>query len=259
MDLFQPLKKHTAMSLQGKVALVTGGSRGIGAAIARHLAKEEADLAISYNASADAAEAVLNDLRAAGVRAEAFQANAADPAAMAGLIHAVVEHFGRLDILVNNAGVYQTNPVHETTDEQYAQNMDVNVRGVFAAVREAAQHLGDDGRIVNIGSIVASTGVPGNSVYGASKAAVGAMTRAWAKEFGARGITVNTVHPGPIDTDMNPGDPAHNPMAETMASFTALGRYGTADEVASVVAFLASDAARYVTGADIAVDGGMGA
>jgi 3-oxoacyl-[acyl-carrier protein] reductase len=135
--------------------------------------------------------------------------------------------------------------------------MDVNLRGTFAAIREAAKHLADNGRIVNLGSVVAKVGMPQNAIYGAAKASVTILARSVAKELGARGITVNTVHPGPIDTDMNPGTPDKNPMAETLAGMTALGRYGTADEVASVIAFLASDDAAYVSGAEITVDGGM--
>ncbi|MEL6616854.1 MAG: SDR family oxidoreductase, partial [Bacteroidota bacterium] len=214
-------------------------------------------VAISYNSSPDRAEAVVAEIREEGGTAEAFQANAASADASGQLVRDVVERFGRLDILVNNAGVYETGPVAEFTDELYDKSLDVNVRGPFATVRAAAEHLADGGRIINIGSIVAGRGFPGNSVYGATKAAVASMTRAWAKEFGGRGITVNAVEPGPIDTEMNPADPTQNPAAEMMASFTALGRYGTAGEIASTVAFLVSDGAAYITGATLPVDGGL--
>ncbi len=243
-------------TLTGKVALVTGGSRGIGAATAKRLAREGAAVALSYNTSAEAAESVVAAIRAGGGDAEAFQADAALPEAVGALVDAVVERFGRLDILVNNAGVYVTAPIHESNGEVYSQNFDVNVRAVYEAVHHAAPKLSDGGRIVNIGSVVAQRGFPGNSAYGASKAAVAAMGRAWAQELGGRGITVNTVHPGPIDTDMNPADPTKNPMAETLAGTTALKRYGTADEVAKTIAFLVGPAS-YITGADIPVDGGM--
>ena len=243
--------------LSNRVALVTGGSRGIGAATAKRLASDGATVAISYNSSPDAAEAVVSEIREAGGTAEAFRADAASAAANAELVDAVIERFGGLDVLVNNAGVYQTAPVHETTDEAYDANLDVNLRGSFATIRTAAPHLRDGGRIVNVGSVVAKNGFPGNAIYGAAKAGATVLAKAVAKELGGRGITVNTVHPGPIDTDMNPSDPDQNPMAETLASMTALGRYGTADEIASTIAFLVSDEAAYITGAEITVDGGM--
>ena len=243
--------------LTGKVALVTGGSRGIGAATARRLASDGATVAISYNASPDAAQAVVDEITAAGGTARAYAADAASAEAGAGLVRRVVEDHGGLDILVNNAGVYRTGPVHEFSDEDYDANLDVNLRGSFSTIREAARHLRDNSRIINLGSVVGKTGMPGHSVYGATKAAVTLLAKAVAKEVGGRGITVNTVHPGPIDTDMNPADPAQNPYAETMAGMTALGRYGTADEVAAAVSFLASDDAAYITGAELTVDGGM--
>ena len=243
--------------LIGKVALVTGGSRGIGAATARRLARDGATVALSYNSSPDKAQAVVDEITAAGGTAQAYRADAADADAGAALVRQVVEDHGGLDILVNNAGVYRTGPVHEFSDEDYDANLDINLRGSFATIREAAAHLRDHGRIVNIGSVVGKVGFPGNSVYGATKAAVTILARSVAKELGGRGITVNTVHPGPIDTDMNPADPDQNPMAEPMAGMTALGRYGTADEVASAIAFFASDESAYVTGAELTVDGGM--
>ena len=246
-------------SLSGPVALVTGGSRGIGAAIARRLAADGTHVALAYRTSVDAAQRVVDELREHGVEAEAFQADVADATAAADLIDRVVERFGRLDVLVNNAGVYLTGPVTETPDADFDQTIDTNVRAVFAAVRQAASVLSEGGRIITIGSVVAHKGFPGASVYGASKAAVSALTRSWAREFGPQGITVNVIDPGPIDTDMNPADPAKNPGAEMMASATALGRYGQAEEVASAVAFLASPEASYITGASIPVDGGIAA
>ena len=243
--------------LSGKVALVTGGSRGIGAATARRLAADGATVALSYNASAGAAEAVVRQITEAGGTAQAYRADAADPQATTDLLDAVVRDHGRLDVLVNNAGVYLTGSTDATSESDFDTTMAVNVKAVYTAGQAAASRLAQGGRIVNIGSVVALTSFPGHAAYAASKAAVTAFSGVWAKELGARGITVNTVHPGPIDTDMNPADPDQNPMAETMASFTALGRYGTADEIASAVAYFASPEAGYVTGAELTVDGGM--
>ncbi len=245
------------MSLSGKVALVTGGSRGIGAATAQRLAADGATVAISFNSSPDRAQQVVDAITQAGGTAQAYQADAASSDASAQLVRDVVADHGGLDILVNNAGVYKTGPIAEFTDADYDANVDINLRGSFATIREASKHLNDNGRIINLGSVVGKVGFPQNAVYGAAKAAVTILARSVAKELGGRGITVNTVHPGPIDTEMNPGSPAQNPMAETMAGMTALGRYGTADEVANVIAFLASDQASYVSGAEITIDGGM--
>ena len=241
--------------LQGKVALVTGGSRGIGAATAKRLARDGAAVALTYLNSEEAARSVVEAIRSEGGQAEAFRADAASANDMDRIVGQVVDHFGRLDILVNNAGVYLVGPTSDLTDETFEQTIATNVRAVFSAVRAASEVMGDGGRIVNIGSVVAySAPFPGASVYGSSKAAVTAMTRSWAREFGQKGITVNVVHPGPIDTDMNPGDGEFAPMLSQM---TALGRFGKAEEVADVIGFLASPAASYVSGTEIAVDGGM--
>jgi 3-oxoacyl-[acyl-carrier protein] reductase len=245
--------------LQGRVALVTGGSRGIGAAIAKRLAADGADVAISYVASADRAQAVVREIEGTGTRAASFKADQADPAQVAGLVKAVVEHFGRLDILVNSAGVFVAGPVDdpaadvEGLDRQFA----VNVGGVAVAVRAATAHLKQGGRIITIGSTVGTRAPwPGLADYSASKAAVAAYTRGWARDLGPRGITVNTVQPGPIDTDMNPADGA---FSEKANAGTALGRYGRPEEIAAAVAFLASPDAAYITGATLDVDGGFNA
>jgi 3-oxoacyl-[acyl-carrier protein] reductase len=246
--------------LTGKVALVTGSSRGIGAAIARTLADDGADVAISYSASADKAKAVVNDLLEKGVRAHAFKADQADAKAVEALVKSVVERFGRLDILVNNAGVFVTGQVHDRANNlaELDRLFAVNVGGVAAAVRAAAPLMGEGGRIISIGSVVGdATPWPGASDYSASKGAVAAYTRGWARDLGPKGITVNNVQPGPIDTDMNPA--ANGEFANLQNTKTALGRYGKPEEVAAAVAFLASPSAAYITGATLNVDGGFNA
>jgi 3-oxoacyl-[acyl-carrier protein] reductase len=243
--------------LIGKVALVTGGSRGIGAAIARSLADDGADIALSYVSNAEKANDLVRELQGKGVGAVAFQADQARPEEVAALIRKVALHFGHLDILVNNAGVFITGPVGEVTEDDVARQFAINVGGVNAAVREAAKLMTEGGRIISIGSMGAdSSPWPGISDYSATKAAVAAYTRGWARDLGPKGITVNVVQPGPIDTDMNP---ASGEFAPAQKAGTALGRFGRPEEVGATVAFLASKGAAFITGASIAVDGGYSA
>jgi 3-oxoacyl-[acyl-carrier protein] reductase len=245
--------------LNGKVALVTGGSRGIGAAIAKALADDGADVAISYAASADKADAVVKELSKKGVRAEAFRADQANAKEVEGLVDAVVKRFGCLDILVNNAGVFASGPVHDRANNlaEIERLFAVNVGGVATAVRTAAPLMPDGGRIISIGSVAGDTSPwPGIADYSATKGAVAAYTRGWARDLGSRGITVNTVQPGPIDTDMAPQD---GEVADGLKARTVIGRYGKPEEVAAAVAFLASPAASYITGTTLNVDGGYSA
>ncbi len=242
--------------LSQKVALVTGGSRGIGAAIVRRLAAEGAAVAFSYVGSKEIAEKLALSLDATGKRVSAIQADQADSAQVTELVRRTHRQFGRLDILVNNAGVFVTGSVDDPSadidafDRQFA----INVKGVATAVRAAAPLLSDGGRIINIGTVFATrVPVPGVGDYAASKAAVAAYTRAWARDLGPRGITVNDVQPGAIATDMNPETSDFAPYLKQIA---ALGRYGQPEEIASAVAFLASSDASYITGTVLNVDGG---
>lgn len=243
--------------LKGKIAFVTGGSRGIGAAIARHLAGRGADVAITYVNTPDRAHALAQALRATGVRAQAYAADAASPDQVRQAVGQAAHDMGGLDILVNNAGIFIAGDMATLPQADFQRTMDVNVGAVFAAMQAALPHMRHGGRIINIGSCLAGrTGQAGLAVYAASKSALVGLTKGAARDLGPRGITVNLVHPGPIDTDMNP---AHGEGAAEAAAGLALQRYGNVDDIAGMVGYLASPAANYVTGAELSVDGGFSA
>jgi len=241
--------------LTGKVALVTGGSRSIGAAIARKLAADGAAVAITYSASPDRAAQVVADIEAAGGKAVAIEADAGNPEAVRATVAQTVSTFGGIDILVNNAGVAINAPLDDYKFEDYERMVAVNVTGVFVATQEAARHMTPGGRIIHIGSSMTRyAAFPTASVYTLTKGAITGFNRSLVRDLGPKGITVNTVHPGPTDTDMNPAD---GPVAAIVGPGMAIGRYGQPSEIASVVAFLASPDAAFVTGADIVADGGL--
>ena len=242
------------MMLMNKRALVTGASRGIGASIAKVLAAEGADVAITYEKSAERAAEVVQAIKALGRRGVAIQADSADPAAIRRSIDKTVAELGGLDILVNNAGILRVAELKDISLEDIDAILNVNVRGPMVASQSALRHLGKGGRIISIGSFFADR-VPASvlSVYAASKSALVAFTKGLARELGPKEVTVNLVQPGSIDTDMNP---AHGPFGDTLRQLTASGRYGAVEDIAHAVAYLASAKAQYITGSALTVDGG---
>jgi 3-oxoacyl-[acyl-carrier protein] reductase len=243
--------------LEGKIALVTGGSRGIGAAIAKRLAADGARVMITYSRGADAAASLVKAIEISGGKAAAIQADATDPTAVQAAVDKTVSILGRLDVLVNNAGTAIPKKFEETTLEELDQVINLNIRGVFVTTQAALKQMNDGGRIISIGSCVGERMMtPGLVPYSATKSAIRMFTQGLSREVGDRGITVNNVQPGPIDTELNP---ASGDWAVPQKAATALNRYGTVEEVAALVAFIASPEASYITGANLTVDGGTNA
>jgi 3-oxoacyl-[acyl-carrier protein] reductase len=240
--------------LEGKMAFITGGSRGIGAAIAKRLAADGARVVITYAKDTNSASAVVKAIEEAGGKAVAIQADAIDTGAVQRAVDKAVSTFGKIDVLVNNAGTAIPKPFEETTLEEMNRVIDINIRGVFATTHAALKHINDKGRIIMIGSCVGERNLtPGLAAYSATKGAVKMFAQSLSREVGARGITVNNVQPGPIDTDLNP---ASGDWSTPQKAVTALNRYGTVDEVAALVAFVAGPESSYITGANLTVDGG---
>jgi 3-oxoacyl-[acyl-carrier protein] reductase len=250
--------------LENKLALVTGSSRGIGAAIAKRLAQDGAAVLVNYSASRDRAEAVATAIRKAGGSAEIIGADLSQVDGPATLLAQIDTAFrgrfaGRLDVLVNNAGWVDFHPILEATDEAFDKQINLNVRAIFQLSREAARRMTKAGwgRIINIGSCIGeAVPLPGVGVYAGTKFAVQGFTRGWSRELGPSGITVNNVQPGPIDTELSPAD---GPLAETLKKLTSVGRFGEVDEIAEAVAFLASPKASFINGESLTVDGGWNA
>jgi len=243
--------------LKGKRALVSGGSRGIGAAITRRLAAGGADVAVTYERSADLAQALVGEIEAKGGRALAIQADAADPKAARRAVDKAAQAFGGLDILVNNAGIFRGGELESMSLEDVDATLAVNVRAAVLMSQAAAAHMREDGRIISIGSCLAERVTePGVSLYAMSKAALIGWTKGLARDLGPRGITVNVIHPGSTDTDMNPANGEH---ADAQRARMAIPRYGKPEDIAALVAFVAGPEGRFINGAGLAIDGGANA
>jgi 3-oxoacyl-[acyl-carrier protein] reductase len=243
--------------LVNKIALVTGGSRGIGAAITRRLAAEGANVAFTYVRSAEKAEALAAEINASGGHAVAIAADSANPQQVTDAVNKTVAAFGGIDILVNNAGIYIGKAFEEHSLEDYEQIMAVNVRAVYVAAQAAVKHISEGGRIITIGSSMADGAISAQTtLYTMSKSALQGFTRGLARDLGNKKVTVNVIQPGPIDTDMNPAEGA---LADFLRTRMPLSEYGTGDDIGGLVAFLASDEGKYITGAALTIDGGFNA
>jgi 3-oxoacyl-[acyl-carrier protein] reductase len=241
--------------MNGKIALVTGASAGIGAAIARALAKAGAPVAVHYRSGQQGAEALVAEIEAGGGQAAAFGGDVADPAAAAALVAAVVQRFGRIDILVNNAGIIEPGAFGAITPASFERQFRVNALSVLLMMQEAAPHMPDGGRVINISSTLAMAPIANAAAYSASKAAVHALTQAFARELGGRAVTVNAIAPGATETAMTAA--LDRAIKDRISAMTPLGRWARPEDIADVALFLASDAARFITGRIMAVDGGL--
>ncbi|MDH6591799.1 3-oxoacyl-[acyl-carrier protein] reductase [Variovorax sp. TBS-050B] len=247
----------SSAALAGKTAFVTGGSRGIGAAIVRRLVQEGAAVAFSYASSAAPADELVRSIEAEGGRALALRIDSADAAALTAGIDEAARRFGRIDVLVNNAGIFLPGTLDDFSLEDFDRTWHINVRAIFVAAKAAARHMGEGGRIINIGSTNAERMPwPGGSAYAMSKSALKGLVQGLARDLGPRGITVNNVQPGPVNTDMNPVD---GPNAPAMHGLMALARHARPEEIAAMVAYLAGPEAGFVTGASLNIDGGFAA
>jgi 3-oxoacyl-[acyl-carrier protein] reductase len=245
--------------LAGKVAVVTGASKGIGAAIARHLADEGAAVVVNYSSSKEGAERVVADIVRNGGKAVAVRANVAKPAEISRLFSAAKETFGRLDVLVNNAGIYEFAPLEAVTAEHFHKQFDLNVLGLILATQEAVKHFGPEGgSVINISSVVSTFGVPNGSVYSATKAAVDAVTRSLAKELAPRKVRVNSINPGMVETEgLHAAGIPESEMRKQVEAQTPLGRLGQPDDIAPAAVYLASADSKWVTGETFYIAGGM--
>lgn len=243
--------------LENKIAFITGGGRGMGADITKRLANEGATVVLTYSKSREKADAVAEEINAKGGNARAIEANSADPEALTNALKQTIAEFGRIDILVNNAGIYVGKEFESHTLEDYDEIMGINVRAVYLAALTAAPHMPEGGRVITIGSNMADNAIgPQTTLYTMSKAALKGLTRGLARDLGLKGITVNLVQPGPINTDMNPSD---TQFADFLRSRMALAEYGTGEDIAGLVAYLASNEGKYITGTAITIDGGLNA
>jgi len=243
--------------LAGKVAVVTGASKGIGAAIAKSLAAEGASVVVNYASSKAGADAVVAAVAGAGGKAVAVGGNVSNKAEAEGIVAAAVKTYGRLDILVNNSGVFAFAPLGEITEESFHRQFDVNVLGLLLTTQAAVKHMGEGGSIINIGSVVSRITPPGSAVYSATKGAVGAITGVLARELGPRKIRVNSVNPGMVETEgTHSAGFIGSDFQKDIVANTPLGRIGQPEDIASIVTFLASDDSRWITGEELIASGG---